>query len=259
MKNSILISMLILMGASAQAIRHVGNGGGVSEQNLVFAFENAGSLVESCELDCDLNVQEKSILRDFVASLQKPHGSLYFHQDNCSGFSVENNRWNICLPEILLNGRDRDLDGFLNLGESLLLLFRMDSSAKAVAPATIDSLEAKLFRTLSSQSVNFVFQLKKIDFHIFGYRDSVSERTPLFIQSRDAQKAVSLWPYLTEGLACTDFDLAHPYITDQFESENNQRVVLVFPLTLYCSGNASGTSKLKVLQLEFVKDQIRIY
>lgn len=237
---TVIVVLVFLRPLQSHAERTVGNGAGVSEQNLTYVFNNLHSVLTACELFCGVandkkENDEKSLLLEFEKQISQFDQILEFKSGLCTINERSGKRWKICTPT--LGQYDIDGDQFLDLRESALLLFKMFANDDQQSALQTTLTTERLNQCLLMKSFSFPFSL--IDgfaFHIFGYMNSKTTKPTLFLQSASTS-AVELTADLFSENDCKDVFLMRPYLGDNLSQIDHHEVVVVFPMVNNCKNS----------------------
>jgi hypothetical protein len=252
-----VILLASVFASTASAVRHVGSGGGISEQNLVFAFENTKELLQICYYDCGLNPEAQKVIQDFVQATGDSKEVLVFHQDSCQLSKIQDHKWNLCLPEAAKF--DLDLDSFLDLQESTLMLFHLYSDFMQLDSDKVSTVSAHLLQFLKQKSFNYPFLFSDgFQFQIFGYLTDVLSIPEIYVQSENSEP-LKLTPYLSSLSACAQLQLTRPYLALDDKETAVRKSILVFPTVEYCGTDSStGKAQKRIIEIHFLKDSIQV-
>lgn len=243
MKTKFTLVLILIFAQFANAIRHVGSGGGISEQNLVFAFDHFRELTMGCKLVCDLTVQEKEFFENFQSDVQNSQNNLVFLQDKCASSSVNDFDWNICVPQIQVH--DLNQDGFLDLAEAILFYIDLKKSSQS------QSFSQKLFHFLNSQTSQFVFTEKsRLKFQFFGFRNAQNNEDLFFFQ-RENQDPIRIDNLLLQKSKCKQVRWMQPYFTEWDTTSTSPSAVVAIPYFEDCAESNDNSFQTRFLQLVF--------
>ena len=216
---------IVIFASAADAWKEVGNCAGISEQNILFAKDNSGPLLEPLWSNPSLG-EEKAYLKSFVQNLTGTN-LVFDYEENSPGkvFQISGADWTLYAKNLLVY--DQDGNESLNLQESLLLMLEAYRSQIVVSEQLFAKARESLSRFLQTQEKTLIliseghrlqwsqYSVHGVNSYILFYPDTET----LSLEAKDFEKA------LCDG-AMTDFAIYAPFIKASQKDEKQARLLL---------------------------------
>lgn len=260
----ILNLSICLFSSSGLAWREVGNGGGLTEQNLIYLKENFSAVLRPL-VDVDGNlmtVTEKTEILTF-STILKSNVSLFFENQQTTlkvPFVVKGDKW--WIQTFYLNSYDIDSSNELNWSEAATLLYDVfvKSGLSILSVEQQNNLRFKLAEIFSAQFIHETVSFGNNNLlQTTALRNRDNEQTDFILQVNDS-KPFSLTANLKTALGCNHKlqKLNVEYLGLRFSEEIEDSLIFVIGLKVHSSCNSTNSSERILLKLSAQNKKINI-
>ena len=253
-----------LFCSAGLAWREVGNGGGLTEQNLIYLKENFSTVVKPLiEIDSSsiTEIERTEILK--FSTVLKTNISLLFENQQTPlkvPFVIIGNQW--WIHTFYLNFYDIDLSNELNWSESATLLYDVfvKSGSSVLPPEQQKNLRLKLTEIFSAQFIHETITFGENNIlQTTAARNQDNEQTDFILQVNDS-KPFSLTENLEPILGCNQKlqKLNIEYLGLRFSEKATDSLTFVIGLKVHFLCHSINSSERILLKLNAQNKKINI-
>ncbi|WP_413587092.1 hypothetical protein [Bdellovibrio sp. HCB274] len=235
MKFQVLVIVVMTAWVSiSHGWKEVGNAAGITEQNIVYAKENAGTILANAEVFSGHLKTEKTFLNSFIAALR--YSTLKFdYASSGSKFSIDGDAWTIWAAN--LGDYDRDGNGVLSLHESYAVLLDIYALKNYFNPAEFALNRDNLLRILGNIEKTLVL-------NNFGEELLWTDSAGWIHLFYAGTLPVSFTPDVYRSRLCggevTNIKMINPALTSVQKREDSIRLLVVVDSYFECDGKPAS-------------------
>lgn len=260
----ILNLSVCLFSSPSLAWREVGNGGGLTEQNLIYLKENLSAVLNpliDVEGSSITEIEKTEILS--LSAVLKTNVSLFFENQQTTlkvPFVVKGDQW--WIQTFYLNSYDIDSSNELNWSEAATLLYDVfvKSGLSILSVEQQNNLRFKLAEIYSAQFIHETVSFGNNNLlQTTALRNRDNEQTDFILQVNDS-KPFSLIANLEPALGCNHklHKLNIEYLGLRFSEEIEDGLIFVVGLKVHSSCNSTNSSERILLKLSSQNKKINI-